>query len=119
MKIKIMESMLIIWAWLGVKVHKTEDIPNGLILRISTPNKSYKKNDFGEELSGRNLASCLRQSLIGFGFENISMSFKPRNEEWTQDKATEAAEKMKQLLYGNISLESNNENNKNDKGLQP
>jgi hypothetical protein len=92
------QAMLITYAGLGVQIDRFDNTDAGIILLFTVPKGSYHKDANNIEMSGKHLASRVKQTLQEMGVFFADCRCKIRDEYWSEDKAKFA----KKMAYKDI-----------------
>ena len=101
MKSMIGESMMIVWAELGLTIDNVVEEQEQLTIFISVPEKGYRKHSGGETLAGKFLAQRFKDTMTDLGVKRLTVKSKIRSGDvWTEEKAKAAELKMRKQLFG-------------------
>ena len=92
------QAMLITYAEMGVQIVKFDNTDAGIVLLFTVPKNSYHKNANNIEMSGKHLASRVKNTLEAMGMVFADCKYKTRDEYWNEDKAKSA----RKLAYKNM-----------------
>jgi len=81
------KAMLVTYAEMGVVIDKFDDVDEGVILLFTVPKSSYHIGAKGVEMSGRHLASRVKQTLEEMGMVFTDIRYHIRDEHWDATKA--------------------------------
>ena len=81
------EAILITYAEMGVVIDKFNNTNKGIILLFTVPKSSYHIGANGLEMSGKHLASRVKQTLEEMGIVFADIRYHIRDENWDTTKA--------------------------------
>lgn len=94
------KAMLITYAQMGVKIDRFEDTDDGIIFLFTVPKTSWEFDANGKEMSGKHLASRVKETLEEMGMVFADIRYGIRNERWDKTKADAAKnEALKDMGY--------------------
>jgi len=95
------EGMMLALASLGLRIEKTQENIEDLVVYISVPERSYHKNEKGEEMSGMSLAKRFKTTMTKIGIKRLTVKSRIRiGENWTKEMAEAAELEMRKTIYG-------------------
>lgn len=95
------EAMMITWAGFGLRIEKTQESTESLVIYISVPEHSYHKNAKGEEMSGMTLAKRFKTTMTDMGIKRLTVKSRIRaGENWTKENSEAAELEMRKTIYG-------------------
>lgn len=93
-------AMLITYAQMGVKIDRLEDTDDGIIFLFTVPKYSWEFDAHGKEMSGKHLASRVKETLEEMGMVFVDIRYGIRNEHWDKTKGDAAKnEALKDMCY--------------------
>ena len=95
------ESMMIVWAELGLTIDHVVEEQEQLTIFISVPENGYRKHSSGETMAGKFLAKRFKDAMMDLGVKRLTIKSKIRSGDiWTEEKARAAELKMRKQLFG-------------------
>lgn len=88
------KAMLITYAQMGVQIDRLEDTDDGIIFLFTVPKTSWEFDANGKEMSGKHLATRVRDTLKEMGMVFADIRYGIRNERWDKAKGDAAKDKM-------------------------
>lgn len=83
-------AMLVTYAQMGVKIDRLEDTDDGIIFLFTVPKSSWEFDVHGKEMSGKHLASRVKETLEDMGMIFADIRYGIRNEHWDKTKGDAA-----------------------------
>lgn len=100
MRSMIGESMMIVWAELGLTIDNVLEEQEQLTVFISVPESGYRKHSSGEIMAGKFLAKRFKETMADLGVKRLTVKSKIRSGDiWTEEKAKDAELKMRKQLF--------------------
>lgn len=95
------ESMMIVWAELGLTIDNVVEEQERLTIFISVPEDGYQKHSCGETMAGKFLAKRFKDAMTDLGIKRLTVKSKVRSGDiWTEEKAKIAELNMRKQLFG-------------------
>jgi len=94
----IAKGMYITWCEMGVVVDKFEDTDDGIIMLFTVPRSAPHLDASGKEMSGKHLASRIKETCEEMGLVFKDIRYAIRDEYWSEDKCKAARVRAKQDL---------------------
>ena len=84
------QAMLVTYAQMGVQIDRLEDTDDGIIFLFTVPKTSWEFDANGEEMSGKHLATRVRDTLKEMGMVFADIRYGIRREHWDKAKGDAA-----------------------------
>lgn len=89
------KAMIITFRGFGIEIDALEDYRGGIKFLFTVPSSSEHKDAHGLEMSGKHLASVVKNKLEEMGFVFTDIRYHIRNEHWTEAKRRSAEAQAK------------------------
>ena len=84
------EAVMITWAEYGLKIENTSETTESLVIYVSVPEHSYKRNAKGSEMAAMDLAKRFKTVMTEMGVKRLTVKARVRaGEYWTKEMAME------------------------------
>lgn len=95
------ETVMITWAEYGLKIENTSETTESLMIYVSVPEHSYKRNAKGSEMAAMDLAKRFKTAMTEMGVKRLTVKARVRvGEYWTKEMADSANIEMRKNIYG-------------------
>lgn len=82
-------------------IHNTNETAESLVIYISVPEHSYKRNARGSEMAAMNLAKRFKTVMTEMGIKRLTVKARVRaGEYWTKEMADSANIEMRKNIFG-------------------
>lgn len=81
------KGMIVGFAEMGIIIDHSDETDDGVILLFTVPKSSYRIDANGIEMSGKHLASRLKQTFEEMGMKFVDIRYGIRDEHWDEAKA--------------------------------
>lgn len=94
-------AVMITWAGFGLKIERTEESTESLVVYISVPEHSYRKNAQDEEMAGMVLAKRFKTVMTEMGVKRLTVKSRIRvGESWTKEMFHAAELEARKAIFG-------------------
>lgn len=95
------EAVMITWAEYGLKIENTSETAESLVIYVSVPEHSYKRNARGSEMAAMDLAKRFKTVMMEMGVKRLTVKARVRaGEYWTKEMADSANIEMRKNIFG-------------------